>query len=151
MTYILLLLPSSIHPLTSPIHCFLIHTSFPPLEHVYPFTSHPPLLLWVWCLANGQAERSVGTLYAPRPVGTTPVKHASLLWHFNYISPTCSPGWTRTKGRRCKLWVSYKSYDSESKGVREKFHQHAMSEKKYIHKHFSPRGVLSPKLRNKYH
>lgn len=101
--------PSSIHQVISPsIHCFLIHTSIPRSQHVYPSISHQPLLLWVWCLANGQAQSLVCTLCLPRPVGTAPVKHASLLWGFNCISSTHSTGWSHNSRegllKRCPFY-----------------------------------------------
>lgn len=101
---------------TSISSCFHIHTSFSPPQHVCPSISHPPLLLWVWCRANRQAERLVSTLYLPRPVGTAPVvRHASLLWHFNYISWTHSTGWTHNRrGEVVKLCPFYKSNEEET-------------------------------------
>ena len=88
-----------IHQFISPsIHCFLLQPSIPPPQHVYP--PHPPLLLWVWCLASGPAQRLVSTPCQPHPVGTAPVKDASQLWHFNYISSTHSTGWTQDRRER---------------------------------------------------
>lgn len=80
---------------------FYIHTSFPPPKHVYPSISHPPLLIWVWCLASGQAQRLVGALCLPHPVGTVPVKHARLLWCLILSQPTPLAG-NITEGKHCK-------------------------------------------------
>lgn len=102
--------PSSIHQVISAfIHCFLIHTSFPPPQHVYPSISHPPLLLWVWCLANGQAQRLVGTLSLPHPVGTAPVKHARLLWCLILTQPTPLAGHI-TEGKGCETVSLFKKW-----------------------------------------
>lgn len=55
---------SCIYEFISPsIHCFLIHTSFPlPPHQIHCSASHPSLLLWVWYLASGQAQRLGSTL-----------------------------------------------------------------------------------------
>lgn len=91
----------SIHQFFSPsIHCFHIRPFSPPPQHVYPSISHPPLPLWVWWLANRPAKRLMSALCQHHPVGTAPVKHASLLWHFNYISSTQSTGWTHNRRER---------------------------------------------------
>lgn len=45
-------------------------------------------------------HRGLTTLCLLRPVGSAPVKHASLLWHFNYISSTHSTSWAHNRWKR---------------------------------------------------
>lgn len=61
-----------LHPsisLATSIDCFLIHSSFLPLQHFFPSISHPPLLLMFH--ANGTSQRS------DYPISTSPSRNCS--------------------------------------------------------------------------